>query len=65
MVEGYEIWHIQCCACGRETTREGGNELVGKQNQLRCIVCNHRGADLRRVWHVGQRPLIHSIKASR
>jgi rRNA maturation endonuclease Nob1 len=55
MVEGYEIWHIQCRACGRETTREGGNELVGKHEQLVCKKCGHRGASLTRVWHAGKK----------
>lgn len=55
MAEGYEIWHIECTACGHKSTREGGNELVGKQKVMRCLKCNQRGADLTRVWHVGNK----------
>jgi DNA-directed RNA polymerase subunit RPC12/RpoP len=55
MVEGYEVWHIECSGCGRKTTREGGNELVGTQARLRCRKCGHRGATLTRVWHVGKK----------
>lgn len=55
MVEGYEVWHIQCRSCGREVTREGGNEFVGTQGRLKCLKCGHRGASLRRVWHVGKK----------
>lgn len=54
MVEGRDVWHITCRACGRVTKREGvGNELVGKQNRMVCLACGHRGADLLRVWTQG------------
>jgi rRNA maturation endonuclease Nob1 len=56
MAEGYELWHIRCRGCKREVTREGGNELVGRQNSLVCKACGHRGADLIRVWHRGPKP---------
>ena len=55
MVEGYELWHIECIACGRKVTRDGGNEFVGTQARWRCQKCKHLGAELRRVWHVGQK----------
>lgn len=55
MVEGYEVWHIECEKCGHKSTREGGNELVGKQKRMRCQECGHRGATLTRVWHVGKK----------
>jgi DNA-directed RNA polymerase subunit RPC12/RpoP len=57
MVEGHEVWHITCLACGRVTKRTGvGNELVGKQGRMRCKVCGHRGARLLRVWTRGTAP---------
>lgn len=57
MVEGYEEWTITCRGCGRVKKLTGvGNQLVGKQDRMRCKKCGHRGADLLRVWTVGKPP---------
>jgi DNA-directed RNA polymerase subunit RPC12/RpoP len=57
MVEGQEVWHITCRSCGRVTKKTGvGNELVGKQERMRCRACGHLGADLLRVWSQGPAP---------
>ena len=56
-LKGYEYTLIECRGCGRKVERAGiGNELVGCQERLRCAECGHRGADMRRVWHVGPPP---------
>jgi len=59
-VPGYEVWHIECKGCGRKVERRGGNELVNQHARMRCSACGHRGASMRRVWHVGEPPLLFS-----
>jgi DNA-directed RNA polymerase subunit RPC12/RpoP len=60
MVEGYDVWCITCRGCGRKTERlakpSDPNELVGKQDRMRCRACGHRGANLLRVWTQGKLP---------
>src|SRR5688572_19520999 len=58
MVEGHEVWHITSRRCKRTVERipKSPNDLVGKQDKMRCGKCGGRGADLLRVWTVGPRP---------
>jgi hypothetical protein len=56
-VPGYEVMVVKCRHCHRKVkVTDSGNALVGMQERLRCIDCGERGADLLRVWHVGERP---------
>ncbi len=52
MPTGYETFFATCRTCGHKAELRAGNELVGCQERMRCSSCNHRGADLLRVWHV-------------
>jgi hypothetical protein len=55
--KGYEKFIITCDGCGRKAERVNvGNDLVGRQHQLVCGVCRHRGATLLRTWCLGSPP---------
>jgi DNA-directed RNA polymerase subunit RPC12/RpoP len=60
--KGHEKMVITCDGCGRKVVRTAiGNALVGRQRQLVCTECGHRGASLLRVYCEGPAPTAETI----